>query len=173
MCEYGLKERLQILAIGASAAIAVGSLAYILSSDKVEQANNKGHKAEEKVTHHFRPKVCVEHFGSCHCRQISFKMKAPTVFHAFQVSSKLKFPRITVPCADFELLCDERVLSMYTVSHGEGLLGIHSFCSFCGMHVLYSPTIEPFEIQVNVDCVDLHTVESCTSPRCRPARRSA
>ncbi len=48
---------------------------------------------------------------------------------------------------------------MYTVKYGEGLLGIHSFCSFCGVQVLYSPTVEPFEIQVNVDCLDRHSVE--------------
>jgi hypothetical protein len=110
----------------------------------------------------------AEHFGSCHCRNVRFKVRAPRVINAVDTSSKIKFPRFTMRCSDFELLCDDRALSMYTVQYGDGVMGIHSFCSFCGVQILYAPTIEPIEIQVNVDCLDrrniikIHCTRHCT-----------
>jgi len=37
-------------------------------------------------------------------------------------------------------------------------IGIYTFCSFCGVHIIYSPSLEPLEIMVNVDCLDKATI---------------
>jgi hypothetical protein len=39
-------------------------------------------------------------------------------------------------------------------------VGVHTFCSFCGIHVFYSPSIDPYEIQVNLDCIDRTNVDN-------------
>lgn len=102
------------------------------------------------------------HFGQCHCSKVQFKILAPRVIYAVDIPSKIRFPRVTVNYVDFELLhTDVSVLSMYTVQQTESSsVGIHSFCSYCGMQVLYAPSIDPIEVQVNLDCLDAGTIEA-------------
>ena len=38
-------------------------------------------------------------------------------------------------------------------------IGIHSFCSFCGVHILYSPSLDPLEIHINSDCLDTDNID--------------
>ena len=100
--------------------------------------------------------------------------------------SKIRFPRVTIPCQFFEPLSDESILSFYAVntetntgiimtascsnSHNFSCLhhaythysGIFTFCSFCGVHILFSPSIDPTELQVNIDCIDRSTVDGVT-----------
>jgi hypothetical protein len=94
---------------------------------------------------------------------------APEVICAVQysASSKLRFPRLTVPALDFEVASGESSLSLYSVKDGQQV-GIHAFCSFCGMQVLYSPPPPAVsfvdeaavpgsgrgEVVVNADCLD-------------------
>jgi hypothetical protein len=139
------------------------------NSVKEEKKSNDKKDTEKSVDVQDASELALaEHFGSCHCRNVRFKVRAPRVINAVDTSSKIKFPRFTMRCSDFALLCDDRALSMYTVKYGDGFVGIHSFCSFCGVQVLYSPTIEPIEIQVNVDCLDrrniskIHCTRHCT-----------
>lgn len=136
----------------------------------------------------------VVHLGCCHCQRVQFKIFGPKVLNAVDISSKLRFPRISIVYEDFELLCDPSILSMYTVqqptsidihnasSSGNGTaadqqqqqqqqssghqhantnpqVGIYTFCSFCGMHIIYAPSIDPIEVQINVDCLAADNIE--------------
>ena len=38
-------------------------------------------------------------------------------------------------------------------------IGIYTFCSFCGVHVLYSPSIDPVVVDINVDCLDHQNID--------------
>jgi hypothetical protein len=73
----------------------------------------------------------------------------------------VRFPRVSVPAASFEALTDESAMSLYAVStaDGQGGMGVHTFCSYCGVHVVYAPSTDPQEIQVNVDCLDKTNIE--------------
>lgn len=102
----------------------------------------------------------VHHMGSCHCRRVQFRIRAPKVLNAFDIHSKVRYPRIMIKGEDFENLTDESLLSLYPVTNNNGnSIGIHAFCSYCGVHVLYSPSEDPKEVQINVDCLDQKTIE--------------
>lgn len=115
----------------------------------------------------------VEHFGSCHCKRIKFKIKTNSNgLRAVDIPTKIRFPRLTIKCTDFESLTENDTdISMYCVSssntnndsnpttHASTGIGIYSFCSHCGVHVLFSPSLEPTFIQVNVDCLNLDSIE--------------
>lgn len=99
----------------------------------------------------------ILHHGSCHCRRVKFGIRVPKKLNQMNTSSKMSFPRVQVSLHSFELFSDQSVMSLYT--HGnlsqskdsEG--GVLAFCSFCGMHVLYSLASEPDEVEVNIDCI--------------------
>ena len=101
----------------------------------------------------FPKESTVLHNGSCHCQRIQFRVRAPSVIKAVDIPSKIRFPRLTVPYEFFETVSDERFLSLYTVRYGRGI-GVHSFCRYCGVHVVYSPSINPTDVQVNANCLD-------------------
>jgi hypothetical protein len=107
----------------------------------------------------------AHHYGSCHCQKVHFRVLAPRTIYAVDIPSKLRYPRVTVNYTDFELLIpDLTVLSVYAVTQsGEeqnnNSLGIHSFCSFCGMQIMYAPSMDPKEIQVNLDCLNQETIQ--------------
>lgn len=94
------------------------------------------------------------HNGSCHCQRIRFRLKAPKEIFAVDVPSKIRYPRVSLSVESFEPLSDEHIMSMYAVKSVDSGLGIHTFCSYCGMHVLFAPSTNPHEVQVNVDCLE-------------------
>ena len=102
------------------------------------------------------------HYGACHCQRVRFRIKASKAIYAVDVPSKVRFPRVSIPASSFEPLTDEQVMSMYAVStaDGHGGIGVHTFCSYCGVHVVYAPSTDPQEVHVNVDCLDKTNVES-------------
>jgi hypothetical protein len=101
----------------------------------------------------------LTHSGSCHCERIQFRIRAPRILNAFDMQCKVRFPRLVIKCEDFENMSDESNLSLYAVTNGSHI-GIHAFCSFCGVHILFSPAEDPKEIQINVDCLDRNAVET-------------
>lgn len=102
----------------------------------------------------------VLHYGGCHCQKVKFCIRAPRDITAVDIPSKLRFPRVSVGYEDFEWMSEHGVLSMYTVQQPEsGAVGVHIFCSFCGMQIVFSPSLDPLEIQVNLDCIDAGTIE--------------
>ena len=108
-----------------------------------------------------RPTDFVAHYGSCLCEKVHFKVTASRNLHAVDIPSKMRFPRVSVPYTDFELLCDERILSIFSKnSRQASYSGMHVFCSFCGVHILHSPSDNPVFIQVNADCLDSSLIQS-------------
>lgn len=78
----------------------------------------------------------VLHNGMCHCQRVRFRIRAPTVLKAVDVPSKIRFPRVTIPCEFFEALTppDDGIMSLYAIKCGEidPAIGVYTFCSFCG-----------------------------------------
>jgi len=102
----------------------------------------------------------VSHFGKCQCERVSFKMQASKNLKAVDIPSKIRFPRVSIPVADFELLCDENFLSIFSRNTASSRREMHVFCSYCGVHILHAPTVNPTYVQVNADCLDQSTVKS-------------
>ena len=125
----------------------------------MEKCKKKRESGDEVHRTRYAKANTVQHMGACHCQRIRFRVRAPRVIHAVDVPSKIRFPRISVPCDFFEPLTDEAIMSLYAVKTDETGMGVHTFCSYCGVHVLYSPSIEPTEVQINVDCLDRSTIE--------------
>lgn len=105
------------------------------------------------------------HCGSCHCQRVRFRIRAPRILNTFDIQSKVRFPRLIIKCEDFENMSDENNLSLYAVTNGQNI-GIHAFCSYCGVHVLFSPVEEPKEIQINVECLDQTNIEKINVSYC-------
>ena len=107
-----------------------------------------------------RPVDHVTHYGSCFCERVSFKVLASKNLKAVDTPSKIRFPRVSIPYNDFELLSDEQILSICSKSKASSLNGIYVFCSFCGVHILHSHSDNPVYIQVNAECLDHSSVSS-------------
>ena len=110
----------------------------------------------------------ILHLGSCFCRRVTFNVKAPKILLKMDTPSKTNFSRLNVPWYSFELLSGESAMSLYTnqnksdssshpsvgAEYGTDVeTEVFAFCSFCGVHILYSPSLEPEKVQVNVDCI--------------------
>ena len=109
---------------------------------------------------------------------VKFRVKAPSSLRAVDVPSKIRFPRLSVPCKNFEPLTDDSVLSFYAVKIDCVQTGIYTFCSFCGVHILYSPSVNPTELLINVECIDKSTIKDLSvtyhsSPETMPSLMSA
>jgi hypothetical protein len=105
-----------------------------------------------------RPIDHVPHYGSCFCERVSFKVMASKHLKAVDIPSKIRFPRVSIPYSDFELLSDERILSICSKSKASSVSGIYVFCSFCGVHILHSHSDNPAYIQVNAECLNHSSV---------------
>jgi hypothetical protein len=132
-----------------------------------DAADHSNHSTDNQTQTQNQTQPRVLHSGSCHCGRFHFRVLAPEELHAveYSASSKLRFPRLTLSALDFEIVTDESSLSLYSVTDG-CQVGIHAFCSFCGMQVLYSPppAANPSgdesrgEVVVNTDCLDRSTI---------------
>ena len=113
----------------------------------------------------------ISHLGSCFCRRVTFNVKAPMTLLKMDALSKTNLSRLNVPWYLFELLSGESAMSLYTNQNkndsnfGAGVqcdtdveTEVFAFCSFCGVHILYSPSLEPEKVQVNVDCISRQEV---------------
>ncbi len=122
-------------------------------SNDQDAGGDENYRSRNTQTPHF------VHNGSCHCQRIRFRLKAPRVIFAVDIPSKVRYPRVSLPVENFEPLSDEHLMSMYAVKSVDSGLGIHTFCSYCGVHVLFAPSTEPQEVQINVDCLDRSQIE--------------
>ena len=142
--------------------------------DRHEASGGRTRKEEEEERDE---RTKVWHTGSCHCNRFRFRVFAPedlcvVEYRASSSCKLLRFPRLTLNSCDFEVAAaaENSSLSLYSVvdnfSQQKRQVGIHAFCSFCGMQVFYSPPPpEPLisyrkggEVVVNVDCLDKGTV---------------
>jgi hypothetical protein len=96
------------------------------------------------------------HQGSCHCKRVTFGIKAAKILQPMKASSKFHFPRVQIPLHLFELLSDQSNMSLYTdnpAESGTAATGVLAFCSSCGMQVLHSLSSNPEEVEVNLECI--------------------
>ena len=126
---------------------------------KKEKKEKKPNTPDDLHELRYNKKSLVIHNGSCHCERVRFRIKAPKVLNAVDIPSKIRFPRVTIPCEHFEPLTtsDDNIMSLYAVKAEADVnsgVGVYTFCSFCGVHVFYSPSIDPFEIHINLNCID-------------------
>lgn len=102
----------------------------------------------------------IVHKGSCHCGKFHFRVLASDVINVVDYNTKIRFPRLTIRSDELEVI-NNASLSRYSVTDGSQS-GIHSFCSSCGMQVMYTPSVthcdENEDVVVNVDCLDRATV---------------
>lgn len=125
--------------------------------DDVETQEDKQKKS--KLREMLKLKTSSIHHGNCHCGRNQFKIRGPVALNAIEVNSILRFPRVKLSHVDFELLSDPSLLTMYT-SHAENeTQGIYAFCSFCGTQIIFSPSNEQADIQVNLHCLDSSSIE--------------
>ena len=126
---------------------------------KKEKANDQDARGDENYRSRSTKPPHFVHNGSCHCQRIRFRLKAPREIFAVDIPSKVRYPRVSLPVENFEPLSDEHLMSMYAVKSVDNDLGIHTFCSYCGVHVLFAPSTEPQEVQINVDCLDRSQID--------------
>jgi len=159
--------------IGLASTVAVGGVVLLALHSWIKNViiENRSKKRKEKgddvfYSRHGTPSNAnVIHNGSCHCHRVKFRIKAPTVLNAVDIPSKIRYPRVTITSKNFESLTEDGIMSLYAVKEkgidNENMtVGVHTFCSFCGIHVFYSPSIDPYEIQVNLDCIDRTNVDN-------------
>jgi len=145
--------------IGLMATAAVGIAAFCIYNKLRKFLNNYGKDdADELHKERFFASNMVHHNGSCHCNRIRFRIQAPRTLKGVDFPSKIRFPRISIPCELFELITVEHLLSLYAVKFQENV-GIYTFCSFCSMQILFSPKENPIDIQVNIDCLDRKNID--------------
>jgi hypothetical protein len=111
----------------------------------------------------------VTHMASCHCKRVRFQVLSRKSIKVMNYTCKLRFPRLIISSNDFEMISDGTSLSMYPVfTHTDAdgdtssidveRVGIHTFCSFCGMQILYSPSLNPKEVHINLDCLSKENI---------------
>ena len=159
--------------IGLASTVAVGSVVLLSIHSWIKRVitENRAKRRKEKGDDVFRSRYSatsspnnVIHNGSCHCHRVKFRIKTSKVLNAVDIPSKIRYPRVTVSSKNFESLTEDGIMSLYAVKekgneYDHITVGVHTFCSFCGIHVFYSPSIDPFEIQVNLDCIDRTNVD--------------
>lgn len=101
------------------------------------------------------------HKGGCHCGSVQFEIDAPAAIEASRcncsICSMCGFLHLFVAKKNFRLLTSEEALSTYTFNTG---VAQHHFCKRCGIKSFYVPRSHPDGLSINVNCLDLSTVES-------------
>ncbi|XP_041002424.1 centromere protein V [Juglans microcarpa x Juglans regia] len=102
----------------------------------------------------------VVHNGGCHCRNVRWRVRAPTSIVAWDCNCSNCFMRTNthfiVPAERFELLGDSRqFLTTYTFGTHTAK---HTFCKVCGITSFYIPRSNPDGVAVTFRCVDPGTL---------------
>ena len=105
----------------------------------------------------------ITHRGGCHCGAVRFEFDAPPDLEALtcncSMCDKVGFEHVIVPASRFRLLEGGDELTEYRFNTGAAR---HLFCRICGVKSFYVPRSNPDGFSVNLRCVDLQTVRSCT-----------
>jgi hypothetical protein len=109
--------------------------------------------------------------GSCHCKSISFILRAPSHIEARECHGKIKYPHCLSNADDFQLITGTQLLSVYYVELSDdtgcnassnsntqpfdnSIIAAHTFCSRCGVHILRAPNSYTNKLEVNTSCLD-------------------
>ncbi|WP_417319998.1 GFA family protein [Emcibacter sp.] len=102
----------------------------------------------------------MKHQGSCHCGAVSFEVEAPAVIDAVRCNcsmcSMTGFVHLIVPGKNFTLQSGADRITTYSFNTHTAK---HTFCSVCGVKSFYTPRSHPDGYSVNVNCLDMSTVE--------------
>jgi hypothetical protein len=105
----------------------------------------------------------VTHAGGCHCGRVRFEVDAPARIEVLDCNCSIcamtGFQHLMVPRERFRLLQGEQHLSTYAFNTG---VARHRFCRVCGIKSWYVPRSHPDRIDVNLRCLDRHTIEAVT-----------
>ncbi|MBT5187509.1 MAG: GFA family protein [Kordiimonadaceae bacterium] len=103
----------------------------------------------------------ADHKGSCHCGAVSFNVKAPTIIKANECNCSIckatGFIHLIVEKEDFTLLSGETDITTYSFNTHTAK---HTFCKHCGIKSFYTPRSHPNGYSINVNCLDLSTIET-------------
>ena len=104
-------------------------------------------------------KNMVTHLGSCHCKQIQFKVIGEKNIKVLDCScsicSILNYKHYIVDKSQFKLLKGKKCLSTYTFNTN---VAKHLFCKNCGIKSFYIPRSHPDSISVNLNCIHSKTI---------------
>ena len=104
-------------------------------------------------------KNMVTHLGSCHCKQIQFKVIGEKNIKVLDCScsicSILNYKHYIVDKSQFKLLKGKKYLSTYTFNTN---VAKHLFCKNCGIKSFYIPRSHPDSISVNLNCIHSKTI---------------
>jgi hypothetical protein len=156
---YRSTDKILIIISAASYIIFMNALVALKKYWDNKMKARNFYQARHQSKMKFNSESKIFHFGSCKCDRVKFKIFADDDLLAVDVPSKVRFPRVSIPCNDFQLLSEEQVISLFSSSQN-GDTGIHAFCSFCGTQILISPSSNPTEIQINADCLEPSTIKS-------------
>ena len=103
------------------------------------------------------------HKGSCHCKAVTFTVRAPSDLLASYCNCSIckatGFVHLIVDKDDFTLLTGKDDISIYTFNTGTAK---HTFCKHCGIKSFYTPRTHPNGFSINVNCLDHKTINSIT-----------
>lgn len=103
----------------------------------------------------------IEHFGSCHCGSVTFRVIAPQDLKVNEcncsICSKSGYLHLIVPANRFQLLTGQDCLATYTFNTNTAK---HLFCKICGIKSFYIPRSHPDGYSINVRCLDGKTINS-------------
>ena len=116
--------------LGLLITVSSGTALYYLSvrvlswnSARIKSKRAKaGDLGDEQFKIRYSKANTILHTGNCHCQRVKFRLRAPRCLKAIDTPSKIRFPRMTIPCQYFEPLSDESLLSFYAVK-AEGHTG--------------------------------------------------
>ncbi|CAM9286939.1 unnamed protein product, partial [Chrysoparadoxa australica] len=112
-----------------------------------------------------------------HCGLVKFEIDAPGQLHALESPSRLRYPFIRLPAANFRLTSEESYGALYLTKSSEeepsklegsvrdsssrSSVAAHYFCRKCGVHVFQAPSFPlATTANVNVHCLDKDTIDS-------------
>ncbi|CAI4226892.1 unnamed protein product [Auanema sp. JU1783] len=103
----------------------------------------------------------VDHYGSCHCQAVKWKVKAPRHLICIEcncsVCNKKANDHVIVEKSRFTLIQGEESLTTYTFNTHKAK---HRFCKICGVQSFYIPRSNPDSIAVSPRCIDSDTLET-------------
>lgn len=101
----------------------------------------------------------VTHRGACHCRAVTFEMRAPARVTVWVCNCSIcalkRNDHVIVPAANFTLLTGEDALTRYTFNTHTAQ---HMFCKVCGVQAFYRPRSNPDGYAVTFACLEPGTV---------------
>ena len=104
-------------------------------------------------------KNMVTHLGSCHCKQIQFKVIGEDNIKILDctcsICSIVNYKHYIVDNSQFKLIKGKKYLSTYTFNTNAAK---HMFCKNCGIKSFYIPRSHPDSISVNLNCIHSNTI---------------